>query len=99
MTRPAVSGSQVAGRTHARSTDAAGPARWNERMTRILREAAEVRDELERAKSTEDARLAREASEACLALIGTLALPAVRPAPARGRPRSRDVRDAGKVMR
>ena len=47
----------------------AGGARWNEEMTRILREAAGVRDELERARSTEDRQLARRQAEACRALI------------------------------
>jgi hypothetical protein len=41
-------------------------------MTRVLREAAEVRDELERARSAEDIRLARQESEACLAIVAAL---------------------------
>jgi hypothetical protein len=58
------------------------PDRWNERMTRILRDAADVRDELARARSTEDTRLARRESAGCLALIGTRASSA-RPAGSR----------------
>jgi hypothetical protein len=72
----------------------AGPSRnrsasggWNERMTRILREAAEVRDQLERARSTENDRLAKDESEACLALIGTLATSASQSEASRGGPR------------
>ena len=53
-----------------RSTSASD--RWNERMNRVLREAAEKRDVLERARSTEDSRLAMRESEACLALVATL---------------------------
>lgn len=54
-------------------------------MTRILREAAEVRDQLEGARSTEDTRLAKQESDACLALIGTFASSAGQPAvPRRG---------------
>ena len=68
-------------------------------MTRILREAAEVRDELERARSTEDTRLAREESDACLALIGTLASSSGQPAAPGHRPRSRGVHDAGELVR
>jgi len=48
-------------------------ARWNEEMTRILREAAETRAQLDRTRSTEDNRLARQQSEACLALIDGVA--------------------------
>ena len=51
---------------------ASDPDRWNERITRVLREAAEVRDELERARSAEDIRLARQESEACLAIVAAL---------------------------
>jgi hypothetical protein len=50
---------------------ASDPDRWNQRMTQVLREAAEVRAELERARSTEDTRLARQESEACRVLIAT----------------------------
>ena len=39
-------------------------------MTRILRDAAEVRDRLEQARTAEDSRLAKQQSDACLALIG-----------------------------
>lgn len=45
-------------------------ARWNEAMTRLLREAAEVRDLLEQARWAEDRRLANQQAEACIALIG-----------------------------
>ena len=38
-------------------------------MTRLLREAAEVRDHLERTRSAEDDRLARRQAEDCLAFI------------------------------
>lgn len=71
----------------SRAHSASDPGRWNERATRILREASEVRDELERARSTEDDRLAKQESEACLALIGTLASSAIQPAASRDHPR------------
>lgn len=38
-------------------------------MTRILREAAEVRDALEQARSRQDQRLAQRQVEACLTLM------------------------------
>jgi hypothetical protein len=42
--------------------------RWNERMARILREAAGVREERARARTEEDERLARKESAALLEL-------------------------------
>lgn len=65
---------------------ASDPDRWNERMTQVLREAAEVRDELERARSTEDTRLARQESEVCRALIATLRSSGSQPDGSRDRP-------------
>lgn len=59
-----------AGSSATRSASASD--RWNERMNRVLREAAEVRGELERARWTEDSRLAMRESGACVALIATL---------------------------
>ena len=94
MTRAARGRPEVASRSRALSsaTHAASDAdRWNERMTRVLREAAEVRDELGRARSAEDARLARQGSEACLALIATLHSSDSQPAGSRDRPRRRSV--------
>jgi hypothetical protein len=49
--------------------DRADPARWNAAMNRILRESAEVREQLEQARATEDSRLARRQAAALLALI------------------------------
>lgn len=54
-------------------------------MNRVLREAAENRDELERARSTEDTRLAKRESDACLALIATLRSPGSQPDGSRDR--------------
>ena len=59
-------------------------------MTQVLREAAEVRDALEQARSTEDARLGRQESEACLTLIAARLLSAGnQPDPSPGPPRPR----------
>ena len=54
----------------------ADEARWNEELTRILREGAEARERLERARWLEDSRMAERQAAACRALIGSLAPPA-----------------------
>lgn len=77
------------GAVRSRTRVASDGARWNELITQVLREAAEVRDGLQQARSAEDARLTRMESEACLALIGTRRSPASGPAASPERPRSR----------
>lgn len=67
------------------------PRHWNERMASILRQAGGVREELERARSTEDARLTKHVSDAFLALIAALPSSADQPGAARDRHESRDV--------
>lgn len=42
---------------------------WNQQMTRVLREAAEVREERERARSSEDELLAQRETAALMDLI------------------------------
>ncbi len=49
--------------------------RWNQQMTRLLREAAEVRDERERARSSEDELLAQREVTALPDLIRTHGAP------------------------
>ncbi len=81
----------VPGAGPSRTHSASEPRQWNEQMASILREAGAVRDELERARSTEDARLIRQESEAFLALIATLPSSASQPAASPDRHRSRGV--------
>jgi hypothetical protein len=56
-------------RNSPQAPSVADRAPWNESMNQILSASAEVRDQLERARSAEDARLANQQTAASLALI------------------------------
>lgn len=66
--RPAtapVHGGPAAGRHHQLDH------RWDQEMTRLLREAAEVREQRERARAEEDGRASRREAAALLDLVRT----------------------------
>jgi len=87
MTRSIPHLAERVGRT--RTLSAAEAARWNEQMTRILREAAEARDDLDRARATESSLLMQQQADACLALIGERASSSGQPTRSRDHARAR----------
>jgi hypothetical protein len=85
MTRSVLRRPEVVGPTRS----ALEAARWNEQMTRILREGAEDRDDLERASAAESSRLLQQQAIACLSLIGERASSSGQPNSPRGHHRRR----------